>query len=154
MYWIYTLVGAFDVCHWDTMYVCTYFYTGALSHTRTDGGKKAFAFDVCHWDTMYVCTYFYTGALSHTRTDGGKKAFAFVDIHQYPHDSNLTMTVLLNVLERTYTGAKVLYVQLDNCARENKNKYLLGLCALLVEKGIFRKVSWHKARTRKHYQYY
>ena len=29
---------------------------------------------------------------------------------------------------------------MDNCARENKNKYVLALCCLLVELKIFRKI--------------
>ncbi|XP_062581892.1 uncharacterized protein LOC134243670 [Saccostrea cucullata] len=34
----------------------------------------------------------------------------------------------------------VLYLQMDNCARENKNRYLLAFMCYLVECGIFRKV--------------
>ena len=81
------------------------------------------------------------GALVHTRCDGGKKAYAFVDLHQFAHDSNLTITVLLNVLQDTNARAQVLYLQLDNCYRENKNRYILALCALFVEARIFRKVN-------------
>ena len=33
-----------------------------------------------------------------------------------------------------------LYLQMDNCARENKNKIVLTFGALLVELGVFRKV--------------
>ena len=29
---------------------------------------------------------------------------------------------------------------MDNCSRENKNKYVFAFCALLVELGIFRKI--------------
>ena len=35
-----------------------------------------------------------------------------------------------------------LYLQLDNCYRDCKNKHILGFCALLVKAGIFRKVGW------------
>ena len=59
------------------------------------------------------------GALVHTRCDGGKKAYAFVDLHQFPHDSNLTIAISLNVLQDTNARAQVLYLQLDNCYREN-----------------------------------
>lgn len=34
----------------------------------------------------------------------------------------------------------VLYLQMDNACRDNKNKYTLTFAALLVEMGIFRKV--------------
>ena len=39
-----------------------------------------------------------TGALLHTKLPCGKLAFAFIDLLQWPHDSNLTITVLVNVL--------------------------------------------------------
>ena len=34
----------------------------------------------------------------------------------------------------------VLYIQMDNTCRDNKNKYTLTFAALLVELGIFKKV--------------
>ena len=34
----------------------------------------------------------------------------------------------------------MLYLQLDNCVKENKNQYILWLLALLVELKIFEKV--------------
>ena len=34
----------------------------------------------------------------------------------------------------------ILYLQADNCWKENKNKYVLGLCELLVRKKIFKEV--------------
>lgn len=81
-----------------------------------------------------------TGVLVHTGATGGKKAFAFTDLYQYPHDSNLTMSILQEVLKLSSPLPNVLYLQLDNCWRENKNKFLLALCALLVEVGVFKKV--------------
>ena len=39
-----------------------------------------------------------TGVLDHTRTDGGKEAFVFMDILQWPHDSNLTTSIITRVL--------------------------------------------------------
>lgn len=35
----------------------------------------------------------------------------------------------------------VLYIQMDNTCRDNKNKYTLTFAAILVELGIFKKVS-------------
>ena len=34
----------------------------------------------------------------------------------------------------------VLYLQMDNCARENKNQFVFALLSLLVEIGVFEKV--------------
>lgn len=86
-----------------------------------------------------------TGVLDHTRTEYGKHVSVFMDILQWPHDSNLTVTIINKVLvshmERN-NGIlpPVLYVQMDNTSRENKNKFVMGYFALLVEAGIFRKV--------------
>ena len=59
------------------------------------------------------------------------------------YDANLTMTVLLDVLvywTNNYLLPPILYLQFDNCVRENKNRYMFALLALLVEKKIFDKV--------------
>ena len=85
-----------------------------------------------------------TGVLLHTKCPHGKIAYVFVDLLQYPHDSNLTVTVLLKVL-RSYVDMHEmlpdkLYLQMDNTCRENKNKFVFGFCAMLVEMKIFSKV--------------
>jgi len=85
-----------------------------------------------------------TGVILHTKAPfGGKIVYSFVDLIQYPHDSNLTITVLINVLldfAKTNPIPEVLYLQMDNTCRENKNKYVLAFCSILVHFGIFRKV--------------
>ena len=84
-----------------------------------------------------------TGSLLHIRSPRGKLAFVFVDLLQWPHDSNLTITVLYNILldySQTHSLSETLYLQLDNTSRENKNRYLIGFCALLVESCVFKKV--------------
>ena len=86
-----------------------------------------------------------TGSLEHTRTDHGKRAYIYIDILQWPHDCNLVIDVLNEVLlDRIRIHgcvAPTLYLQLDNCWRENKNRYMFGYCAMLVEGRVFRKVS-------------
>ena len=81
--------------------------------------------------------------LVHTSVDNGKLAYAFIDNLQWPHDANLTINVLEEVLSRWHKESlpEVLYLQMDNCFRENKNRFLFAFCALLVESKIFRKVS-------------
>ena len=82
-----------------------------------------------------------TGALAHTEAVKGKLAFGFYDLLQWPHDCNLTIHVLLSIIQQLPKKIpEVLYLQLDNCFRENKNKYLLGFCALLVKLKVFQKV--------------
>ena len=85
-----------------------------------------------------------TGALVHTKAEKGKMVFAFFDLLQSPHDSNLTITVLLAVLRQLQSKLlawpKILYLQLDNTSRENKNKYVLSFLALSVQLKVFIKV--------------
>ena len=85
-----------------------------------------------------------TGVLLHTKSQHGKIVYAFVDLLQYPHDSNLTITILLKVLhsyvELSQKIPETLYLQMDNTCRENKNKFVLAFCAMLVEMNIFKKV--------------
>lgn len=82
-----------------------------------------------------------TGVLVHTKAEKGKLAFAFYDLLQWPHDSNLTIAVLLAVLlylsEIFEALPGILYLQLDNTSREN---YVLAFLALLVQLKIFKKV--------------
>ena len=66
-----------------------------------------------------------TGVLVHTQALKGKLVYGFYDLMQLPHDCNLTIHVLLEALLdfSSLNGAlpEVLYLQLDNCFRENKN---------------------------------
>lgn len=82
-----------------------------------------------------------TCVLAHTRCPKGKRAYAFYDICQWPQDTNLTIHALVHVLlDFCENMPEVLYLQLDNAGNQNKNRYLLGFCAYLLEKRIFRKV--------------
>lgn len=62
------------------------------------------------------------------------------DIFQFPHDSNLTCNFLLQILLKLEKLPKILYLQLDNCWRENKNRYFFGFVGFLVQKKIFDQV--------------
>lgn len=86
-----------------------------------------------------------TGALVHTRSPHGKHIFAFYDMLQWAHDSNMTIQVLSQVVHSFRDKLPpTLYLQLDNCGHENKNRYLLGYCALLVSKDVFTKVAIYR----------
>ncbi len=77
-----------------------------------------------------------TGVILH-----GIESFAFFDVFEFPNDSNLTCNILLKILElHKESLPPVLYVQMDNCAGQNKNRYVLAFLSLLVELGIFKKV--------------
>lgn len=78
-----------------------------------------------------------TGAIVH-----GRGQHTYIDVKEYPHDSNLTINIILNILIR-YTDSlpPTLYLQLDNTARENKNRHVFAFLSLLVELNIFKKVN-------------
>lgn len=75
-------------------------------------------------------------------TDHGKKTFCCFDFLEYPHDPNLTITVLMKVLKSFKDNlVEVLYLWLDNCWKENKNKNVTFFLALLVELMVFDKIT-------------
>ena len=75
-------------------------------------------------------------------TEQGIREFAYVDMSQFPHDSNLTAEVILrSLLHLKRSIKKKLLIQMDNCSRENKNKYILALAHILVDLNIFEEVS-------------
>ena len=79
-----------------------------------------------------------TGCLIH-----GYGCYGFFDFLQFPHDTNLTLTsILLALLEisKLKKLPKHLFIQMDNCVRENKNKYVLGFLAYLIEIELFSEV--------------
>ena len=86
---------------------------------------------------MWVLRTHITGAIVH-----GRRSFAFIDVHLWPHDSNLTINILLNILMQLSDDnlPPVLYLQLDNCYRENKNQFVFGFLALLVQLKVFKEV--------------
>ena len=71
----------------------------------------------------------------------GNYLVSIMDVKEVPHDSNLTMKIILKtLLENKDRLGRVLFLQLDNCYRENKNKFLLSLASLLVEEKVFEEV--------------
>ena len=95
---------------------------------RINNMSKAFA------DAFKLKTHL-TGVLDH-----GYNPFCVVDLFQWNHNSNLTINILLMVLARRRHIPDTLYLQMDNCARENKNQYIFSFLALLVMQGVFKKV--------------
>lgn len=76
-----------------------------------------------------------TGVLTH-----GHGAFTYLQYGQYSCDSNQTITVLVKCLEQISPLPDVVYIQMDNCTGQNKNKYVLAFLAHLIQEGVFRKV--------------
>lgn len=75
---------------------------------------------------------------------GLKSLDLYVDINEYQHDANLVMNIILkstsNTLSKTGFLQSTFYIQADNCARENKNRFVLGFCELLFTLDIFKEV--------------
>ena len=70
-------------------------------------------------DGMWKLKTHLLGAIVH-----GIGAYGFFDIFQWPHGSNLTVSTLMNILFMMKDSLpEVLYLQMDNCGRENKNRY-------------------------------
>ena len=74
-----------------------------------------------------------TGTITH-----GYRGHSFVDLHGWHHDANLVLNILLDVLSQRDFLPDVLYLQLDNTARENKNQFVLAFLPILA---IFKEVS-------------
>lgn len=73
----------------------------------------------------------------------GRQSYAFLDVHMWPHDSNLSINILLQILlDQSKAGGlpATLYLQLDNCFRENKNQFVFGFLGLLIHNNIFKEV--------------
>ena len=74
----------------------------------------------------------------------GTGNFCYYDFLQFSHDCNLTIICILFTLLEISNQRSLppkLLVQMDNCVRENKNKFVFGFMALLVEMNIFSEVS-------------
>ena len=76
-----------------------------------------------------------TGVLTH-----GRGAYVFWQYNQFSCDSNQTVTVLLRCLEELSPLPETLYLQMDNCTGQNKNKFVLSFLYYLVQTKVFRKV--------------
>ena len=87
----------------------------------------------------------------------GRGYWGFWSIPEWAASSNLTLTAVCKIL-RDVSGRSShdselprtarclpprLFLQMDNTARDNKNHYLLGFCAMLLNEGIFQEVEVH-----------
>ena len=82
----------------------------------------------------HLCTHV-MGVILHTKApSGGKMVYSFVDLIQYPHDSNLTITVLINVLidfAKTNSMPEVLYTIYKWTIHAEKTR--TSMCLLFVQ---------------------
>jgi hypothetical protein len=82
------------------------------------------------------------GVISHGHEP---RATAYLVPSEYPKDSSFTMHIvaetIIRALEKNEFLPPIFYLQLDNTGRENKNKTMMAFMSLLVEQGIFTKVT-------------
>ena len=53
----------------------------------------------------------------------GIMSMAFFDLFEYSHSTNLTLSVIMGLYMMRESLPDVLYLQMNNCAMENKNRY-------------------------------
>ena len=65
--------------------------------------------------------------------------FTYVWPDLFPHGSDSTLTFILLALSKLMLPASVttLYLWADNCSRENKNRFVLAFCYVLLHLSIF-----------------
>ena len=91
----------------------------------------------------YIGTHLVGAILHNGQAAAGKEIYGSFDYYQWPHDPNLTASVLLKMIGKWSQFHKlppVLYLQLDNCVKENKNQYMMWLLVGLL---VFDKVRLH-----------
>jgi hypothetical protein len=89
-----------------------------------------------------------TGAIEHRRSD---KLSFYVNLEHWPHDPNYTISILHHQIRMLVRDTKrangvrpqVLYVQFDNCFRENKNRWMLAYFCYLIHLGWFKEIQMH-----------
>jgi hypothetical protein len=90
-------------------------------------------------DGVFKQKYHLIGVLVH-----GIGSWVYTMSHRFKADSNVTIEVLQRVLQEIEAKKgklpKKLYLQMDNCVRENKNKYVLGYLSWLVQRGVFEEI--------------
>lgn len=81
--------------------------------------------------------------LPNANGDKATQHWAYTWYAQFPTGSDVLCTILADILCRlmaAYILPPTLYLHLDNCWRENKNRYILAFLHLLVRMGYWRKI--------------
>ena len=73
--------------------------------------------------------------------------YAYHYSKRFAHDSSLVASIIVDVLRQVKNARglpRKLYIQLDNCVRENKNRNVLGILAVLIMMGWLDEVLDHQ----------
>ena len=83
--------------------------------------------------------YHLIGVIAH-----GVGTWVYTMLDNWNSDSNVTIEVLQRVLtiieKEKGVLPKTLYLQMDNCTKDNKNKYVFGYLCWLVQRGVFQTI--------------
>lgn len=85
-----------------------------------------------------MCKTHLTGVMMH-----GHNTLGVVDLFTIPHSSNLTLNSVAETIMRNYperSMPETLFIQFDNCWRDNKNRYVFAFLALMVALSIVKVV--------------
>ena len=82
------------------------------------------------------CRTHLTGVINH-----GYGVSCYINLLTWPHDANLVINVLVDTILKRERLPPVLYLQLDNTARENKNQFIMTFLSYLVQVGVFKEVN-------------
>ena len=89
-------------------------------------------------DAKYFIAVHVVGCLVFNHCFRAKVYLNYPNIH---NDSDLTIHMIHNVLNELEEDLPpILYLQLDNTSRENKNKFLMAYLHMLVEQEVFKKI--------------
>jgi hypothetical protein len=69
--------------------------------------------------------------------------YGFWSLPEWGASSNLTLTAMCRVIRDISKNGplpETLHIQMDNTAKDNKNHYLLGFCAMLIAEHVFTEV--------------
>lgn len=75
---------------------------------------------------------------------GNNQSQLYHGLNCFPHDSDMTMTILyfrIRELRESGNVTPKLILHMDNCYRENKNRYVFAFCVMLLFNGWYKEVN-------------
>lgn len=92
------------------------------------------------WNDLHLYPLGVHGIINH----GLKKRYLYLHQGQFGCGPDFAITILHHHLSMVFSTStkrpSTLFLQLDNCSHENKNKYMLAYCHWLVKCKVFRKI--------------
>jgi hypothetical protein len=116
------------------------------SEYMSDGADQK-VYQIPHFNYKTKLNQCFPHLLANGVLDHSGKAFIFTAFKNISHDSNFTIECLQRTLENlekegenNFKFPPKLFLQMDNCWRENKNKFVMAYLSLLVHRKIFKEI--------------